>query len=427
VPAAESKPEEPAAPAPETPLGKFLTMDAMENFDMDALNALDFNAVLAAGVSTKSIAAKTGEKTASLLRRLQEDIQDRDTIDDMLRNRLVVWYRKSPGDPEWTKKAGVAWWGLTAESRSEGGRKRASLERRLQDLQYACDSRGKWFKPKSPAAVEEKRKAGRPAEVAVVDPAVLKAEVVQAVLDDLAATPRGEAGTVPLPQLSELAARYSPLRVNQAFAEMFKADPRGPFVVLHPSRYPDVGVTAVRPPAQAARGGAMAYDLVMQAPPGAPAAPAAAGPGSSGAAPALVDISGAVWDRASMTDAEWLAVLAEAEGRRERLDPPPGGYRKLPAYFALRKLLLADPEACRTFAAVKWRGKPTALPLLAELLRDGSVTPEFQTDREYLEAELADIARGDPEWRSPDGTWQLDGARTVRREPAGEGFVKYTL
>jgi len=433
APPAASPPAPAAGPAPESPLGRFLAMDAMEKFDLDRLNALDFNEVLAAAVGTKTMAATAGEKTAALLKRLREDIDDPDTIDDLLRNRMVEWYRKSPGDTAWSQKASVAWWGLTAESRAAGGRKRASLSRRLENLQYACDSRGKWFKPRPPHEKEEKRARGRGAEAAApVDPGELKALVVQAVLDDLAATPRGDLPTAPLPHLSELAARYSPLRVNQAFAEMFKADPRGPFVILHPSRYPDAGVTAVRPPAQAARGGAMAYEVVMQPLPGAPAVPTATAPGgawSETPSPvhALLDVSAAIWDRQDLSEQEWAAVLAEVARRRERLSPPSGGYRRLPAYFSLRKLLLSDAEACRTFNGVKWRGKPSALPLLAELLREGSVTPEFATDREYLEAELGDIDRGDPEYRSPDGTWKLDAARTVRREPAGEGFVKYTV
>ncbi len=441
APKLEPKPAPPPAPKPavapppapspagDSPLGRFMAMDSMERFDLDRLNALDFNEVLAAAVSTKTLAATTSSKTGALLKRLKEDLDDPDTIDDIMRNRLVEWYRKSPGDDAWTDKASVAWWGLTAESRAPGGRKRASLARRLEHLQYACQSRGKWFKPKPPQDRDRKRGRGRAGEFPVLAPAQLKALIVQSVLDDLAATPRGEGATAPLPRLSELGARYSPLRVNKALAEMFKADPRGPFVVLHPSRYPDCGVTAVRPPTQAARGGAMSYDLVMAPPPGAaaPSGASAQGPGAPPGAPALLDVSGAIWERSNVSEQEWATVLGEIARRRERLSPPPGGYRKLPAYFSLRKLLLGDTGACQAFTRVKWRGKPSALPLLAELLREGKVTPEFRTDREYLEAELGDIARGDPEYRSPDGTWKLDDTRTVRREAVGDGFVKYSL
>jgi hypothetical protein len=418
------------APTPPaiTPLTVFLENDPDERFDLDALNGLDFNGVLAEAMKAKATAAQTATKAQALLKRIHTDVADPDTIDDIVRDRMVKWYRQSPASAEWTTIASFWWAGLVAESRAAGGRRRTALETRLEALRSTCATRGNWFKPKLASEKKDQRRKGQ-AEPPP-DPVAVKAQVVQAVLDDMAAGPRGkDAATHPLPVLSELAAKLSTQRVNQALAEMFKADVRGPYVVMHPSRYPDCDITAIRPPAQGARAGAMAYEIVFvrSAPQGAmPTAGVATSavvvPGTL--TPNMLDLSGAIWDRSSVTNAEWVAILGEVQRQRQRLDPPPGAYRKSPPYFTLRQLLVSDAEARRTFLAVKWRGKPVGVSLLAQLLVDGSLTPEFDTDREYFEAELGDLERGDPQYQSPNGRWTIaPGVVVVRGGDPNAGIT----
>jgi len=235
----------PAAVA--TNYGRFMGYNATERFDLDGLNSLDYNAVLQEALTTKKIAETCLARTQELLKRLRTDIADPDIIDDIMRDRMVMWYRSSPTFPNWVDEATHAWGGLVAESKAAGGRLRTPLERRLSGLELACGTRNAWFKPKQKDDTPRGKKGRAPPPL---DAPQLKAAVVQAVLDDLGALPRNpQSATHPLPMLSELAAKHSTQRVNQALAETFKADIRGPYVVLHPSRYPDCGVTAIRPPA----------------------------------------------------------------------------------------------------------------------------------------------------------------------------------
>lgn len=417
----------PAAAPSTKALGAFLAMDAMEHFDLDGLNQLDYNTVLAEAVPTKMLAAETSRKTETLIARLHQDVGDPDTIDDILRDRLVVWYRESPGKANWTEGASRAWSGLVAESKAAGGRKRTPLDRRLADLKDACDARGKWIKPKP--RKEDSGPGRRGAAPPPPDAVAVKAQVVQAILDDLAAGAKSAAPVFPLPVLSELAARLTTPRVNQALAEIFKADVRGPYVILHPSRYPDCDITAVRPPASGAKGGAMAYEIFFA---GAPSRAAGGLTGAEpvsagGPTPGMLDTSAAIWQREKVPKEEWAAVLGELQQQRQRLDPPPGNFRKLPPYFSLRELLLTDEGARRMFVAVKWRGKPVSLPLLVQLLLDKSFSPEFETDREYFEAELGDLERGEVTYQPPNAQWTIAPGVVVKREADSAGTFTYKL
>jgi len=419
---------------PPTPFRTFMHTDAEERFDLDALNALDFNAVLSQATAGKDTAVLCSRKTSEVLQRLRQDVADPHTIDDILRDRMVEWFRESGKKADWSTEAPREWSGLVAESKAASGRKRAPLDKRLADLKEACDARGKWIKPSAKTDESSGRKGKSPAPVRL-DPAELKAAIVQAVLDDIAASPKGGEPSFPLPVLSELAARHSTQRVNTALSEMFMADARGPFVVLHPSRYPDCDITAIRPPAQSAKAGAMAYDIYLARAPAqgaagqvAQAAAAAAGfAPTGGALPGLLDTSGAVWSRDSVPKEEWNAILQEVQRQRERLEPPPTNYRKLPPYFALREVLLADDAARRAFLGVKWRGKPVGLAMLCQLFVDKTLAPEYDTDREYFEAELGDLERGDPNYLSAAGKWTLPGGAVVTRKGDSSTGVSYAL
>jgi hypothetical protein len=74
--------------------------------------------------------------------------------------------------------------------------------------------------------------------------------------------------------------------------------------------------------------------------------------------------------------------------------------------------------------SVKWRGKPTGINVLAQLLADKTVTPDAETDCEYLEAELGDIERGNTEYRPTNGQWIIGGNVKIVRE-AKDGMLNY--
>jgi hypothetical protein len=172
----------------------------------------------------------------------------------------------------------------------------------------------------------------------------------------------------------------------------------------------------------------MSYDIYFaKAAAGVPASAPGAFVATSGPVPGLLDTSSAIWTRDNVSKEEWNAVLQELQRQRQRLDPPPTNYRKLPAYFTLRQLLVADDAARRAFIGTKWRGKPVGLPLLVQLMVDKSLSPEYDTDREYFEAELGDLERGDANYLSASGTWTVAPGVTVKRTAGSDGAFTYSL
>src|SRR5207249_2464916 len=79
---------------------------------------------------------------------------------------------------------------------------------------------------------------------------------------------------------------------------------------------------------------------------------------------------------------------------------------------------LADASVRRAFLAVHWKGRPSGLALLGQLLSAGTLVPEFDTDADYLEAELEHLGQGHAVHRSKDGQWKLAHGWTVVREVA---------
>jgi hypothetical protein len=62
--------------------------------------------------------------------------------------------------------------------------------------------------------------------------------------------------------------------------------------------------------------------------------------------------------------------------------------------------------------------------LVCQLLADGTIVPEVETDSDYLEAELGHIANGNAERRPSDGRWDLGhGWMVVREITPGSGRV----
>jgi hypothetical protein len=407
--------------APHTPLQAFLAQDPDRAFDLEALNAVDFGALAEELEEDRSRRGEVNEKAAALIGRLTSDTADIDAIDDVLRDRAVLWFRDLPSIPAWSERQTPRWAGLVAETRTAGGARTAALLDRLAALRDQTAP----FEGPARKAFAGLRKRGEPT---VASPAAsLPAQIIQALLDDLAARARVPGEPAPLLRLSELASKHTVLETNQALAALFKAEPAGPFVILHPSRFPEFDFVLIRPPPARATGAAIAYEVVT-VPPGEPLPQAGADAAlpsvpAGFAAPALpLDPTADLWSRDAVGDAGWTAALGEFERRRERLPPPPGDFRRLPPYFELRKLIIANPDARRTFLATKWRGKPPGLALLAQLLSERSLAPEVETDAEYLEAELSDVERGDPNWKPATPSWTLASGLVVTRAGEHGGF-----
>src|SRR5947209_4571555 len=89
---------------------------------------------------------------------------------------------------------------------------------------------------------------------------------------------------------------------------------------------------------------------------------------------------------------EWLGLFKSLVKRKERLEAPPReNSRDRESYIGLRDLVLADASVRRAFLAVHWKGRPSGLALLGQLLSAGTLAPEFDTDADSLEAELAPL------------------------------------
>ena len=118
-----------------------------------------------------------------------------------------------------------------------------------------------------------------------------------------------------------------------------------------------------------------------------------------------------------MTDKDWLKLLKSLEKRKARLDPPPPeNHRERESYLTLRNLLLSDASARKAFLSVHWKGKPSGLPLLCQLLSQGTWIPDAETDSDYLEAELNHLDREHAARASSEGAWTIGQGWMVTRE-----------
>ena len=413
------------------PVQEFLKTDPTEGFDIQALNGVPLAKVVDSAGSDPDLLGTIVTRVEALMTRVKHELDDPLSAGAFLREQALRWYRESPSDTEWNARSSARWAGLFADSRVSGGRLQPWLSVRLASVRQDATRAGS-LRTKLKRSL---LRGDRAVEVALSrSPAQqILAEVAQALLDDLASRARDGDAPLPLVRLSELAVRRQLPTINDALALLFSGPESGPFIVLHPNRYPDAPEVLIRPPVGGSTGAALAYALA----PGRPVrrAPASEGGGSpsrgadgstwlashEGEASEELDAV-TVWTSEEVSGAAWRRLLSEHHRARRRLDSPPKDCRSRPAYAALRALLLSDSEARKAFLAVRWRGRPTGLPLLVSLLQKGVLAPDVATDHEYLEAELGEMLHGDPQWHPTDGHWPLEGW-TIRREGShGEGF-----
>jgi hypothetical protein len=412
-------------------IAEFLKTDPTERFDIQTLNTLRLPDLLEEARSDPSLLATLARRAEALMVRVKHEVDDPLNAGAFLRDQVLRWYRESTEDPQWTTHMPQRWAGLFAESRVNGGRLELWLNLRLWSLRERAVRAG-------PLAQKLRRglSRDRPAEAAVGRTASqqIHAEVAQAILDDLATHVRDPETPLPLVRLSELAVRRQVPTVNDALALLFSAPETGPFVILHPNRYPDCEEMVIRPPAPGANGAALAYSLGPGRPLRRPGVrdrragdavedPLGPDGGVSTREDGQAEIDAAtIWEAESVSATTWRRVVEEARRARRRLDPPPKDFRTRPAYGALRDLLFDDADFRKAFLAARWRGRPAGLPVLVSLLQKSTIAPDVSTDHEYLEAELGELVQGDPHWSPPDGRWKVRGWTITREGSHQEGF-----
>ncbi len=420
-----------AIPGPET--DAFLALDPAEGFDLVAVNAARLPSITRSSGETPEVVRAIADRTDSLMSRVRKEEDDPLSVGSFLRDRVLEWYTESASAPEWATIIPRRWGGMFAESRAPGGHRIPWLNARLSTLR-ASTARGRRLGSRIRTRLSRDRALHTTLQRSASQQ--INAEVAQAILDDLAAHPRSPGAPAPLVRLSELAVRRQVATVNDSLAAILSGPESGPFVVLHPNRYPGCEELLIRTPGPGSSGAALAYSLA----PGRPVRrgglrPASSeGPtetagarsrdgGSESDEREEIDAS-TVWDAGEVGREDWVRVVGQLRRERGRLDAPPKDYRARAAYGPLRDLALADPEFRKAFLAAKWRGRPAGLPLLVVLLQKGSFEPEVATDPEYLEAELGELAKGDPQWRPPDGIWALPGW-TISREGSRPSEYRY--
>jgi hypothetical protein len=370
------------------------------------------------------------QKADGLLHRVRSETEEPALAGAILRNKTLDWYRGSPSDPGWAERMALRWGGIFHESRVPGGRLSPKLSARLVGLRLECaKARGLvgvllriLLMVKSLRGLITRRSlrnlisgSFRRGSKQPLEPPL--AQVCQAYLDDLAASSRIDDQPFGLERLSGLARRVGLPEVNRTLGELFPRDGARPAVVLDARFHPGTHDVMVTAPPPRAGGEGITFELVH----------AEASLPREFAMPddATSEVSlNSPWERGGITKDDWRGLLEALQKRKSKLDPPPvENYRNLESYLGLRELILTDSSACRVFLAVHWKGKPSGLFLLAQLLSEGTFVPDAETDGDYLEAELGHLEKGNPDSRPKDGRWNLANGRTVVREIA-EGSVR---
>ena len=395
-------------------LEAFLQMNPEEQFDLEAINSTDWHALLEQAREEKRLLRDVVRKAEALLPRVRAETEDPVLMGAIMRNKTLDWYRKSPSDPDWGGSMPLRWGGIFHESRVPGGRLSRKLSTRLVNLINEC------VKAAGAAAFLRAGFTGLFRGSQVMASMIqfglgskrprLAQLVAQAYLDDLAGSARAADQPLPLERLSELARRHSSAEVNVTLSEVFRQDGPGSLTVLDQRFHPGMNALTIRVVPPKSTEDACTYDLIQ--------ANGQATRESVGPDEATKEASaGSPWAREDVSGKEWLELLKSLEKRKARLDPPPReNARDRESYIGLRELLLSDASARKAFLAVRWKGKPNGLALLCQLLSDGILAPEVETDCDYLEAEIDHFEKGH---RPPkDGQWKIGHGWTVVREVA---------
>jgi hypothetical protein len=410
-------------PAEPTELEKFFQLNPEDKFDLEATNSIDAPALVEEARGDKRVLREVLRTAEALLPRVRAETEDPLLVSAILRSKTLDWVHRSPSDPSWAETMPLRWAGIFYESRVPGGRLSRKLSTRMSNLIELCvEASGTMaflragvtgiFRGSAMMAkiLQFGLSSKRPRHVQ---------QVAQAYLDDLASNRCVGKQPLPLERLSEVARRNGSAEVNITLVELFSQEGTGTLMVLDPRFHPGMDPVAIRVVPPKTQDDAATYDLIHS---GVRAARESSDPNevTTDASPA------SPWDRSDMTRKEWLALFKALEKRKERLGAPPReNSRDRESYIGLRDLLLSDASVRRAFLVVHWKGRPSGLALLCQLLSAGTLVPEFDTDADYLEAELEHLGQGATDHRPKDGQWKLAHGWTVVREHAGGSARTY--
>ncbi len=405
-------------------LKAFLRMNPEEGFDLEAINSIDTHVLVREARHDKRLLREAVRTAEALLPRVRAETEDPLLVGAILSDKTLLWFRKSAADPDWTEFAPQRWGGIFYSSRTPGGRLRRRLSTRLvnliNDCVNACGTSAVLRAGFSGMFRGSKNVKG------VVQFALgskrprLTQQVAQSYLDDLAANPRNADAPVPLEHLSDVAKRNGSAEVNSTLAELFHPENSRSLTVVDPRFHPGMSAMVIQVVPAKNAGEASTYDLVQNEPgPGSDS-----GPLRDGAKDA---VSSSPWERQGLGEKDWTKILKSLDKRKARMDPPPPeNHRERESYLSLRELVITDASARKLFVAVRWKGRPSGLPLLAQLLSQGTWVPSADTDGDYLEAELDHLDRQHDGGAASEGIWSIGHGTTVTREIRTGAVRAYT-
>lgn len=394
-------------PPPSETLETLLGLDGEERFDLLRLNALDPRELTAQILRHPDQDPAVLRTVGEVLERVRQEVREPEVMREALRRRLAESQRTKAGPEGGGEGAGSRWDGLFADTYIPTGPRRPRLEERLVRIrEVARPDRGLF---RLGGSLGGKRKAQPLA------PPSMANRVCQALLDDLSREDRLREES-PLKVVSSLAEEVGRIEVNRALSALFPVAANGLFELPSPDASGSAPRVRVAPPAPS--GKRNDYRLVVSSRPG--------GPGHGAPTGRDAGDTGDLWaeDRGS-----WLSALQRLRDHNQTLNPPNlREARHVEAYNALRREILARPEARRLFLEVAWKGRPYGMLHLARLLQEGVWEPGHPTDTEYLEAELKALlgaeASRDPQ-ENP-GVWDLGAACRVERRVIEGGRLRFT-
>jgi hypothetical protein len=418
----------PAVKGGDPQFAAFLRLDADARFDLLALNQLDLPGLVRTAESRdKDLLRKVGRQADSLLPRVIEETRRPVDVGNLVRQVLRVWYGariRSTISGQPFAMAPTGWGGLFYESRVTGGRRIPRLADRLTWMargQPGPTQRAGWIAGRSARSLHE----ASPTLESISEEEVFPLEIAQALIDDLANLPSTDSWILPLGRVTDLGQAHGVATVNRSIQRLFPAGDKETFLLLDPHRHLGDPRVTLRWPDERRGGATAAYLLVVEPP---PTPKPGVGPPELAGTSTLRDPM-AMWEEGQPTPDDWKSVLIHLReiGGRLPSPPPSDRVRKVPGYIALRALLLRDSDAQSIFEQVRWRERPLSLMLLNRLLIHGSFSSEIETDAEYLQAELNDLAAGDSERTPPSGVWTLSPLLEVSREVQENGAMQFKV
>jgi hypothetical protein len=395
-------------------LERFLQMNPEERFDIETINSIEPQTLIAEAKGDRRLLREIVRTAYALLPRVRAETEDPLLVSAILRSKTLDWYRRSAADPTWGEITPLRWGGIFYESRVPGGRLSRKLSTRLSGLITECVEAagaraflragftGLFRGSKMMASMVQFGLGSKRPRLTQL--------VAQAYLDDLAATGRDPRQPLPLEHLSDLARRMGSQEVNVTLTDLFPQETTTSLTVLDARFHPGMDTVSVRVVPPKSPEDPSTYDLVHASGHRAAHESRHHDESSAGAN------ASSVWDRAEIEKQDWIGLFRSLQKRKLRLDPPPRDSRERESYMGLRDLVIADPAVRKGFLAVHWKGKPAGMALLAQVLTDGTWTPDVETDGDYLEAELDLLSKGDGKGRAKDGHWVLPHGWTIVRQ-----------